>query len=63
VERSYERLPLGGRSRSRFWLLSFRYFCDDFQGVLLLLPKRFAGQFAIVELLFALEAAFSKGEA
>jgi len=59
VESSYERVPKSRRAAARFYLISFRASLGDHEGVLRLMPKRFAGPAALVELAFVMDAALS----
>jgi hypothetical protein len=59
MESAYERMPKRQRRAARFWLLSIRHGCLDHEAVLRLLPRRFTGKFASLELAWALEAAFA----
>jgi hypothetical protein len=61
VETTYERLPKRERPASRFWMMAFRSRCSDHDGVLRFMPKRFAGEFALVELALVMEATFELG--
>ena len=61
VESAYERLPRHDRPSARFFIMSFRSVRHDHEGVLQLIPKRFTGEFAPVELAYVLEATFELG--
>jgi hypothetical protein len=58
VEAAYERLPKRKRGSVRYWIMSARDACHDYEGVLRLVPKRFTGEFALEELIWAMEATF-----
>jgi tetratricopeptide (TPR) repeat protein len=58
VEAAYERLLKRDRALVRFWMISFRSSTGDYKGVLRLTPKRFSREFSLMELAFAMEAAF-----
>ncbi len=58
IETAYERLPKRERAAVRFLMMAFRNACHDHEGVLRLMPKRFAGEFAFRELIYTFEAAF-----
>ena len=60
VESAYERLPKRQRGSVRFWIMSIRNGCHDNEGVLRLVPKRFTGEFGLLELMYAMDAAFGK---
>jgi hypothetical protein len=59
VESAYERVPQHKRASVRFWMMSICIACIDNAGVLRLVPKRFTGEHALQELLWAMEAAFA----
>ncbi len=61
VEAAYMRLPKRQRPRSRFWIMAFRNASRNHEGVLKLTPGRFAGEWALLELAYALEASFELG--
>jgi predicted transcriptional regulator with HTH domain len=61
VESAYQRLPQHKRAAARFHMMAFRSDCSNYRGVLELAPKRFAGDFALVELACAIDAAFESG--
>jgi hypothetical protein len=58
VEAAYERLPRSDRPKVRFWMMSIRSSSKDYAGVLSLVPKRFTGPWALLELITAMEATF-----
>src|ERR1051326_3592720 len=58
VESAYQRLPGRQRWAVRFMMMSFLAECQDHDGVLELAPRRLAGEFALVELGLAIQAAF-----
>src|ERR1041384_5706091 len=58
VESAYERLPKRQRPAVRFLMISFRNSCHNPDGVLQLMSKNFTGEFALVELAYAMEASF-----
>jgi hypothetical protein len=58
VESAYERVPARKRGSVRFWIMSVRDACHDYEGVLRLVPKRFTGEFALQELIWAMGATF-----
>jgi hypothetical protein len=58
VEAAYERVPKRQRGSVRFWLMAIRESCHDYEGILQLAPKRFAGDYALLELLWAMGASF-----
>lgn len=62
VETAYERVPKQSRGAVRFWIMSIRNACHDHEGVLRLVPKRFGGEFALLELLYAMDATFATGD-
>jgi hypothetical protein len=62
VESAYERLPKRERPAVRFLMMSFRSSCLNHDGVLRLMPKRFTGEFDLVELSYVMEAAFALGK-
>ena len=59
VESAYERLPKRDRPSTRFFIMSFRAGRHDYDGVLRLMPQRFAGIFALVILAYVMEAALA----
>ena len=61
IESAYQRLPQRKRAAARFHMMDFRSDCSNYRGVLGLAPKRFAGDFALVELACAMDAAFKLG--
>lgn len=61
VESAYARIPKRKRGLVRFWIMSVRNVCDDAEGVLQLIPKRFTGKWALLELIWAVEATFATG--
>jgi hypothetical protein len=58
VESAYERLPKRQRPAIRFLMMSFRNSCHNPDGVLQLMSRTFTGEFALMELAYAMEAAF-----
>ena len=48
--------PLAGSVR--FWMMSVRESCHDYEGILKLVPKRFTGEFALLDLICAMGATF-----
>ena len=61
VESAYERVPRHQRASARFWMMSICIACFDNAGVLRLVPKRFTGERASQELLWAMQATFETG--
>lgn len=59
VEDAYRRLLKRERPAVRFMMMSFRSSCFDHAGLLRLMPHRFTGEFALVELSYVLDAAFA----
>ena len=59
VETAYERLPKRERPSARFFIMSFRAGRHDYDGVLRLMPQRFAGIFALVILAYVMEASLA----
>ena len=59
VESAYERLSQRERPLARFFIMSFRAGRRDYEGVLRVMPKRFVGTFALVNLAYVMEAAFA----
>jgi len=61
VKSAYEHLPKRQRSPVRFIMMSVLNGCGDYDAVLHLLPKHFTGEFALVELAYAIDATFELG--
>ena len=58
IESAYQRVPKQKRGSVRFWIMAIRDACNDHAGVLQLAPKRFTGEYALLELLWVIVATF-----
>ena len=62
MESAYERVPETSARACAVLDHVVSNECHDHEGVLRLLPKRFTGEFALLELIWALEAAFGTND-
>jgi hypothetical protein len=62
AESAYRRLPKREQGAVRFWMMAIRSSCHDDKGVLQLVPKRFTGPSALLQLLWAMQATFETGD-
>ena len=62
VESAYSRLPKGGRAAVRFWMMAIRNACGDHEAVLQLMPRRFIGEHALLEVIYCMDAVYDSGD-
>jgi len=59
LESAYQRLAKPCRPRTRFLMMAYRNAVSDHVGVLRLMPQRFCGKFALIEMAYAVESALA----